>query len=87
MIDCDITEDGKFEAFSDKSIKITFPDRTVVRYNSDNSFCTILTNLGDHKKILLNDIENLGRNFYCYVKEMLKYANKAFLDEKDKAKQ
>ena len=87
LVDCIRKDDIRYEAYTDKSIKISFPDRTVLRYTLDDDYMTILTNLGDYKRILLGNIDEIEPQYVFYTKEGLKYANSAFLDEKEKVKQ
>jgi len=59
LVDCIRKDDIRYEAYTDKSIKISFPDRTVLRYTLDDDYMTILTNLGDYKRILLGNIDEI----------------------------
>lgn len=69
-------EYGLFEAFKNKSIKIVFMDRTILRINFGQDFATILTKLGDTVKVRLD----MPNEFSYYVNIALEYFEHVFSD-------
>ena len=73
-------EHGLFEAFKNRSIKVVFKDRTVLRINFAEEFASILTRLGDQIRIRVDS----PQEFEYYVHVALEYYDDVFMDAQSK---
>ena len=67
---------GFFEAFKNRSIKVVFMDRTVLRINFGQEVANILTKSGDRVSVRLDK----PNDFEYYVKIAMEYYENVFTD-------
>ena len=73
-------EHGSFEAFRNRSIKVSFKDRTILRINFGEEFANILTKLGDQVRVRIDS----PKEFEYYVNIAVHYFDDIFTDPQTK---
>lgn len=62
---------GKFEAYCNKSIKVVFEDRTIVRMMSNCQSVRLLTRLGE--EVIINLATTLNPQLHAFYREYSNY--------------